>query len=758
MKKNILLIIATLVSMATFAQRLPYRPIHIRKEYTSGHELRSGSLETAPLPNVGSPKVPVILVQFPDSKFCCDTLIDKTFEHSDENVHNYYEKFCNGTGNPDEDYMVTIGNVGPVRDYFEKQSSGKFSPEFVVIGPITLPESYRYYGEDGISIQDWRINKFYETSIRLAIEAGIDMNQFDNNKDGVIDFAFFIYAGEGQNVYGTKKDDEEHSYLIWPQEITTKKTITVNDDKGNSKDYIFAGLGCTNESKWGKHPTIGAMCHELSHGLGLPDFYDTSNRYGFGLDFWSLMDRGNYCFDGKCPAGYSTYELDFMKWRELKNIPLTGKQTITLEPVSKGGVGYKLVNPDNENEYYILENRQCDGYDQYLGWFLDSWRTEFGVNTGLLITHVDFDRYAWEHRAVNSDINHPRFTILPADEELISISERIDYYYNMSMRGDLYPGSKNVTSIPFKRFGLYTGGYLPVEITNIVENEDGTITVELQEVETLVIKNFQGDRDLWLKYDGITYLYNEFLSIFNDYDLNITTGFTCKTVQYVISLNTEIFTTILPYDVPFDDVVADIYSFSGFDGKDLHFIKQNTADNSEGVMKANTPYLLKNKDDFGFPFRMTSQAEIKTTTSPEDYVVNVGEATHFGTYKTQHYYCGEEAEDDDYYYDYYAYIDNRFYRVLDLTVPAMHTGIRLKKKKEDGNRLKAASDESYGLVLHDGDYTTLVSPGSEKSFNGKVNVYDATGRAIRLNVDEEKSLEGLKEGIYFVNDKKVMVK
>ncbi|MCQ2235195.1 MAG: hypothetical protein MJZ24_10715 [Paludibacteraceae bacterium] len=88
----------------------------------------------------------------------------------------------------------------------------------------------------------------------------------------------------------------------------------------------------------------------------------------------------------------------------------------------------------------------------------------------------------------------------------------------------------------------------------------------------------------------------------------------------------------------------------------------------------------------------------------------------------------------------------------------MHTGIRLKKKKEDGNRLKAASDESYGLVLHDGDYTTLVSPGSEKSFNGKVNVYDVTGRAIRLNVDEEKSLEGLKEGIYFVNDKKVMVK
>ncbi|MBQ0031027.1 MAG: M6 family metalloprotease domain-containing protein [Bacteroidales bacterium] len=753
MKKSILLIIATLVSMATFAQRLHYRPIHIGKEYTSGHELRVGSLETAPLPNVGSPKVPVILVQFPDSKFSCDILIDNAIEHSDENVHNYYEKFCNGTGNPDEDYMATIGNVGPVRDYFEKQSSGKFSPEFVVIGPVTLPESYRYYGEDG-NPKDFRINEFYETSLRLAIETGIDMNQFDNNKDGVIDFAFFIYAGAGQNEY----NDKEHSYLIWPKEITTKTTITVNDDKGNSKDYIFAGFGCTCEISWG-NPTIGTMCHELSHGLGLPDFYDTNHK-AFGLDHWGLMDNGDVCFDGKCPAGYSTYELDFMKWRELKTIPLTGKQTITLEPVSKGGVGYKLVNPDNENEYYILENRQCDGYDQYLGWELGSWRTKYGANTGLLITHVDYDKKIWELNRANSDIKHPRFTILPADEELISCLISFSTDYSMSMRGDLYPGSKNVTSVPSERFELYTGGYLPVEITNIVENEDGTITVELQEVEETelpVIRNFQGNEDLWLNYDGTTYRYNQYFHIDDGKDLNITKEFIAKGIYFSYYPKTEIFTTILPYDVPFSKVKADIYSFSGFDGKDLHFIKQNTADNSDGVMKANTPYLLK-IHEYGLQFDMTLSAEIKTTTSPEDYVVNVGEATHFGTYKTQHYYCGEEAEDGDYYYDYYAYIDNRFYRVLDLTVPAMHTGIRLKKNKEDGNRLKAASDESYGLVLHDGDYTTLVSPGSEKSFNGKVNVYDVTGRAIRLNVDEEKSLEGLKEGIYFVNDKKVMVK
>lgn len=85
------------------------------------------------------------------------------------------------------------------------------------------------------------------------------MNQFDNNNDGIIDFAFFIYAGGGQHEYGPKPEDEEHSYLIWPKEIPTKMTITVNDDKGNSENYIIAALGCSNERNHG-NSQLWARC------------------------------------------------------------------------------------------------------------------------------------------------------------------------------------------------------------------------------------------------------------------------------------------------------------------------------------------------------------------------------------------------------------------------------------------------------------------------------------------------------------------
>lgn len=57
---------------------------------------------------------------------------------------------------------------------------------------------------------------------------------------------------------------------------------------------------------------IGTFCHEFSHCLGLPDFYDTNYNGHFGMASWSLMDSGSYNDDGYTPIGYSAYEKEFM--------------------------------------------------------------------------------------------------------------------------------------------------------------------------------------------------------------------------------------------------------------------------------------------------------------------------------------------------------------------------------------------------------------------------------------------------------------
>lgn len=482
-----------MLTVTAFAQRR-YHPIHVGIQDSSDgavshRQHRVGSRETAPLPCVGSPHIPVVLVQFPDLEFVSDALNMEGVEHSDENVRTFYDKYCNGTGIPGQNFTYPNGIYGSVADYFIEQSDSLFAPYFQVIGPVTMSQSYAYYGKDQGGITDVNISKFYSEALRLAIQQYSHWEEFDNNGDGKYDFVFFIYAGEGQNAYGSysecvKDGNPEKAHLLWPKEGSYDFTVD---------GYTFGGFGLTNEMYGSRTDGVGTACHEVSHGLGLPDMYDTS-LHAFGMDYWDLMDAGNFCKTGRCPCAYSTYERDFMGWRKLVELTsLTEPQTITLQPIQKGGVGYKLVNPDNKDEYYILENRQTIGFDNFLGWVTTSYNglkitEELGYNHGMLVTHVDYSSSAWRNNSVNSDALHQRMTVLPADGQLVSSIYGFTESYFRSMAGDLYPGSQNVTAIPSERFTLFTGGTLPINITNIRENDDLTITLEINGGEPTAVE------------------------------------------------------------------------------------------------------------------------------------------------------------------------------------------------------------------------------------------------------------------------------
>ena len=433
---------------------------------------RVGSRTSAPLPATGSPTVPVILVQFPDLKF--------SVKETDEEVLEYYEKFCNGSGIEGKRYSISGGIYGAVSDYFIEQSDSLFKPKFQVIGPITLSKSYAYYGEQdpkNKDTHDMHITEFFKEACDMAIN-NYDGNwsNFDNNDDNKVDFVFFIYAGLGQN--DSNNDDAN---TIWPHEQASQKTIG---------DVTFGGYGCTCElvriaykSSSGdvtyedQPDGIGLMCHELSHGLGLPDLYDYNGKE-FGMDYWDLMDSGDNQMMGNQPCGYSAYERDFMGWRELKKVAKDEAVTLTLEPLETGGCGYVITNDGQPsgNEYFILENRQSIGFDMCLGCTNASVRTNYGTCHGLLITHIDYNASSWAINRLNSS-THQRVTPVPADGELIAwTKDGLTAEYYKSLRGDLYPGNQNVTEI--SSYNVYTGTFTQT-ITDIVEHEDGTITVNI---------------------------------------------------------------------------------------------------------------------------------------------------------------------------------------------------------------------------------------------------------------------------------------
>ena len=457
MKKLLFLASALIMSGASMAQeRDRYMPENLT-EYTNhaaSSVRRVGTREGAPLVCTGSPVVPVVLVQFADTKF--------TSADTPEELATLYDDFCNKPNN-----RVSGGSWGSIYDYFNEQSDGLFTPKFKVIGPVTLQKGFAYYGKDSSSSRDININAFFSEACESALaDYGFNWKDYDNDNDGKVDFVYFIYAGEGQN---TKDADPN---LIWPKESSSTYTI-----KYNGQSVSFGGYGCCCELFNGKMDGIGTMCHELSHALGLPDLYDRKGNE-FGLDYFDIMDSGSYQLWGKQPCCYSAYERDFMGWRKLETVAKDAKVTLTLKPIEADGVGYKIINDGQSsgNEFFILENRQNIGFDTYYGCPSSTAVNNYGACHGLLIYHVDYLLSKWTTNIVNSDANHPRLTIVPADGVLNSSSVSQDETYYKSFRGDIYPGNTGKTEM--SDYSVFVGEFTQT-ITNIQEHEDGTITVDI---------------------------------------------------------------------------------------------------------------------------------------------------------------------------------------------------------------------------------------------------------------------------------------
>lgn len=446
-----------------------------------------GTQSDAPLKSLGSPKVPVILVQFQDKKFIsglgtytnekgeivnneCTTAEDA------KTVAAFFDRFCNGEGGENEHYQ-DAGSYGAIREYFRDQSAGRFTPEFVVLGPVTLDYGYAYYGANNSSDHDKNKSAFYHDAIAKIVAEKIDWKRFDNDSNGTVDMAFFLFAGPGENGDG----DED---TLWPQEQAYG---------GSQGGISFGCYACCNETYKGKTDGIGAFVHELSHAMGLPDFYDTQ-YVAYGMDYWDIMDSGCYCGDGFYPCNYTTYERDFMGWTPLVTLPIGASQNITLNPTSDNGEGYKIVNPENEDEYYVIENRQNIGWDLIVG-----NGTTNNKHHGLMVTHVDYSRTRWAHNTVNTDAAHQRMTIIPADGAVYSYMDvnTLEEYkdYILSTAGDLFPGGKQVTELAGEQAYVFTStGETPHQmnqsLTNIVEHEDGTITLTFCGDETAISSLF----------------------------------------------------------------------------------------------------------------------------------------------------------------------------------------------------------------------------------------------------------------------------
>ena len=394
-------------------------------------------------PHTGSPKALVILAEFQDTTFTI------------QDTKKVFTNYLMNEGHFSDTRYGQNQNYKGVRGYFKDCSYGQFTPFFDVVGPIKLPRKHAIYGA-GNDRMDLLL-----ADACAAVDDLVDFAKYDANNDGIVDLVYIIYAGHSANYHDNKVSN------IWPK----SGTITISN-KFDGKSIRRYGVsnelnGSDKTSKNNKKINgIGLFCHEFSHTLGLPDIYayhtDAENQDDQGMEFWDLMDGGTGVRGGRVPASYLAWEREVMGWMKIDELK-KDSSIENLKSIDNGGKAYKIVNPNNSNEYIVLQSMQKGAWNQ--GWGdgtygkgLLAYRVSYPYNK---VNVFDFP---------NNVKGKPRVIPIPADGKILAAANAGGSLntYIQQLNGDPYPYN-GINKID--KFKMYDDTILKWSIFDIIEND-----------------------------------------------------------------------------------------------------------------------------------------------------------------------------------------------------------------------------------------------------------------------------------------------
>ncbi|GEM_PF-2406372 len=355
---------------------------------TINSNARSNS--AAVVPTQGNVKILAILIEYPDMK-------------------HKYEK---------EDFLKLFNGPSDkptFKSYFQKNSHGNFDPTVDVAGWYQAKNDYAYYGE---KYGKGRARELVVEALKAALDDDIDFTKYDNTNNGNVDGVMIIHAGMGDEEGGGGDYIWSHRSSISPLPL-----INGNSELKFAKDYTIQP---EVRARYNSIVGIGIFCHEFGHLLGLPDLYDTdgTDDQHYGIGEWGLMGLGGWLGKENHPAGMSAFSKEKLGWASVRDITEQAG-SYELKPADSSGEVFKITTP-NSNEYFLLENRQKEGTDEYLN------------GAGMAIWHVDSER---TNRYPESIHVNNRRDFKGVDLEEADGENDLDYERNRGDEGDLFPGS-----------------------------------------------------------------------------------------------------------------------------------------------------------------------------------------------------------------------------------------------------------------------------------------------------------------------------
>ncbi len=384
-----------------------------------------GTTVDATFPTSGKRKLLVILVNFSDTKTTCTA---QDF-HRMMNAKGY-----NGTGS--------------FRDYYLEQSHGKLDIDVTVTNWIQVPHSKAVYNTDNAQ------NLVVE-ALQMVADT-LDLKQFDNDGDGVLDGLAVIHQGYGQETSQSTDDIWSHSTVIYG---TTVGGVRVA--RYTIEPELLAGTTMSNP---------GVICHEFGHNLGAPDVYDTdysaSDGEFCGTGAWDLMGSGAWNGTlGSSPAGVSAWQKWVWGW--VKAVELTDDTTVSaLGAAQDDDTVYKL-STSTDGDYFILENRQQRSFDAAL------------PGHGLLVYHVN--ESIIKEKLPTNDINatYPQGIYTVCADAGVDPDLRPASFGSVNSATAPFPsdyGHTEFTDFTLPSTHSLEGRYAYCGLHGISENADGTVS------------------------------------------------------------------------------------------------------------------------------------------------------------------------------------------------------------------------------------------------------------------------------------------
>lgn len=128
------------------------------------------------------------------------------------------------------------------------------------------------------------------------------------------------------------------------------------------------------------------------------------------------------------PPTFSGYERMVLGWLTPDTLNIQSDSLSLLPPLIYSNKAYYVEVPEKENEFFVLENRQQESWDEFI------------YGHGMLMWHIDEDDELWQPDTVNVDAFHHHVDIVPADGQLS----------DSSRSGDTMPGEAGVTHFTLK--------------------------------------------------------------------------------------------------------------------------------------------------------------------------------------------------------------------------------------------------------------------------------------------------------------------